>query len=773
MAMPHDDGPAGPQHGESASGTMPRSSPTASPDPRGDEEVHMREEGEPARPLIEELDSLRRRVAQLEEAEAQRRRAEAAIRRRLDFERTVSAISSHFVASDLDTAIDASLAEIGRLSGASRAYLFQFRNHGATMDNTHEWCAEGVSPEIQNLQNLRSDQTPWWMSKLRKGEAIHITDTSAMPPEASSEREILQRQGIKSLLALPVVAGGELVGFLGFDNVEETGEWPEEDLAILRVCSEILGSTLERRRTEEALRQSEARFRAIFENAAIGVTVVDADARLVDCNPAMHRMLGYADGELRGLHISQFTHPEDLPAQMELHRELFAGKRDWFQLEKRYIRKNGLVIWGRLTRSLVRSAEGEPLFSIGMVEDTTERKRAEAERERLLAQLQDVNQRLALSSLQAKQLAEEAQRRLAELEATIASIPDGLVVYGPGGEAVRMNDAASRMLGYTLDRAPQGVAERCAMLQVKTPDGRPFPPEELPPYRAMRGETVLGVMGCIYPATGGARWLSCSAAPIRTPDGQVIGAVAVLTDVTALRDLQEQQEIYGRMISHDLRSPLTSVMGHAQLLTRTLAAKGLVGEAESARYILENARRMSAMIRDLAETSHLDAGRVELHRQLVDLSQLLAEILPRAGSVGDRARIRAELPDRPLWVVCDEDRIERVVVNLVTNALKYSPAESDVVVAARRMDEEVQVSVRDSGPGIAPDHIPAIFDRFYRVSQQDRAPGMGLGLYIARMLVEAHGGRIWVESEVGKGSTFSFTLPLATGPDLSQPRFTS
>lgn len=194
----------------------------------------------------------------------ERKQAEMEIRHMLRYEKTIAQISSRFVSkSDIDVSINDSLADMGTVSGAGRAYLFLIRQGGTVMDNTHEWCAEGVSPQIHNLQNLPADMFPWWMSKLRQGEFIHIPDVSKMPAESKAEQEILQNQDIKSLLVMPVIIKGTLSGFIGLDNVSTTGEWSNHNLSLLRVCSEILGNAIERKRAEDTICQSVAHAKAL------------------------------------------------------------------------------------------------------------------------------------------------------------------------------------------------------------------------------------------------------------------------------------------------------------------------------------------------------------------------------------------------------------------------------------------------------------------------------------------------------------------------------
>jgi len=171
---------------------------------------------------------------------------------------------------------------------------------------------------------------------------------------------------------------------------------------------------------------------------------------------------------------------------------------------------------------------------------------------------------------------------------------------------------------------------------------------------------------------------------------------------------------------------------------------------------------MNAMIQDLVDMTRLESGQLALTLQAVDLHAYLANLLSRTETLLDYARIRVELPPGLPAVRADYNRLERIVINLLSNALKYSPPGTPVTVRAQQEAGMVRVSVTDEGAGIPPEEQPNLFQRYYR-AQSTRAAeeGIGLGLYITKLLVEAHGGRVWVESAMGKGSTFSFTLPTA------------
>ena len=315
------------------------------------------------------------------------RPVEETIRFRLEFEKTISSVSSRFVGiSDIDDAITDALEDIGKLSGASRAYLFLFNEDGATMDNTHEWCANGVSPQIDNLQNCSMDVAPWWMKKLRNNETIHITDVSKLPMEAQAEKEILEKQDIKSLFVLPLYIGGELNGFIGFDNVVETGGWSDNDIMLLRTSSEILGNALEHKKVEEALQESEAKYRTLVEQSLQGIVVVQG-FRIVFANKTFAKMIGYTVKELMSLppeKVRGIIHPDD---QVFVWKPL-SGKRVQPHYECRGVDKTGVVCWLEVFAKRI-GFQGEAAVQ-AVILDITDRKKAEAETIRTKEYLQNI-----------------------------------------------------------------------------------------------------------------------------------------------------------------------------------------------------------------------------------------------------------------------------------------------------------------------------------------------------------------------------------------------
>ena len=230
-----------------------------------------------------------------------------------------------------------------------------------------------------------------------------------------------------------------------------------------------------------------------------------------------------------------------------------------------------------------------------------------------------------------------------------------------------------------------------------------------------------------------------------------------------LRQLEKMREEFLHTISHDLRQPLTVIQGQAQILGHHLSKEG--GESRQARSlqaIRANAQRMASMIRDLVDSARLESGHLELNLEPKDLYSFLGDVVERAGTPEERARIQLSIGEWVPPVLVDPERLERALVNLITNALKFSPPDRPVVIQAGQAEGQAVISVVDEGIGIPAEDLGRLFERYYRgASGKKRAEGLGLGLYITRLIVEAHGGKIWVESEPDKGSKFHLALPLA------------
>jgi two-component system, OmpR family, sensor histidine kinase VicK len=344
---------------------------------------------------------------------------------------------------------------------------------------------------------------------------------------------------------------------------------------------------------------------------------------------------------------------------------------------------------------------------------------------------------------------------------------DGVLVCDVSGRAVLTNRAGARIFG--LDRPEELMRvlnESPELFAFRGPDGAPVSRDAMGLARALDGETVVEKEYLVYNRQlGRDLHVRESAAPLLDARGRISGAVAVIRDVTAFAELDQLKDQFISVAAHELKTPVAVMKGFAQTLLRT--AQDL---SPPRRRMLEaidrGADRIDNTVRELLDVSQLHLGRLELAAERVDLLQLVEEVVDRLAVAATRHRIRVVAAE-PAVVQGDHDRLAHVLGDLIDNAVRYSPEGGDVDVEMRVTGRKAIVSVRDQGVGIPREKQRHIFERFYRAHTGTPFDygGMGVGLYVAWEIIHRHGGRIWFESEEGRGSTFHFSLP-----DVSTPR---
>jgi PAS domain S-box-containing protein len=353
----------------------------------------------------------------------------------------------------------------------------------------------------------------------------------------------------------------------------------------------------------------------------------------------------------------------------------------------------------------------------------------------------------------------EAERLAAERAAILRQIADGVVLMDPTGRVTFINEAGRRL--YGLDRA-DGAADYALL----TLDGAPLAHAQQPLWRAARrGETIPAAEFIIRRGDGSEVVVRGSAAPVVAEDGSRLGAVLTLHDITARRALEREKDEFLSAVSHDLRTPLAAIKASIGVLLAHTPADFPAPLHRLLVNIDQAADRMATLVGDLLDLARLQAGRLQLELELTDL-RLVAEraaaaIEPLAQQRGQQVRV--EVPPTPVLAHADAARLERALLNLLTNAHQYGRPGGRIELQLALHDGHARLAVRDDGPGIPRELQERIFERFYRpdTEQTRRSRGAGLGLPIARAFAELHGGRLWVESEPGVGSTFVLLIPLA------------
>ena len=233
------------------------------------------------------------------------------------------------------------------------------------------------------------------------------------------------------------------------------------------------------------------------------------------------------------------------------------------------------------------------------------------------------------------------------------------------------------------------------------------------------------------------------------------------------------QEEFLALVSHELRSPLTPIHGYLALLSRLLETEG--ADERARRYLArvqEQMQRLQRLVDDLLEVERLQEGKLQLERDAVDLVPLVQGLVEALQAATDGPRVALAIAEGPLVVAGDATRLSQVVLNLLTNAARYAPDSPRIELRLRREAEEATLEVRDYGPGIPAAALPHLFDRFYQAARRTAEDGLGVGLFITRELVRAHGGAIEVRSSEGEGTTFTVRLPLLAAPEQAGPAST-
>jgi len=498
---------------------------------------------------------------------------------------------------------------------------------------------------------------------------------------------------------------------------------------------------------------------AIIASISDGLVIADAEGHLLAMNPAGLRLHQYESMEEARMHVSEYAQDfelrrldgtvlpvEEWPMTRVVQGEHFTG------CSVRVHRRDTDHVWiGAYSGTPIRDEDGVLKRAVLTIRDITPQKRAEYD---------------------ARQANAALSKRVAELNAVLESIPDAVYI-GTATGIEWANSEALEQLGYkSVEELNRHIAELADQIQTRYTDtGQRIPPEDEGFARALSGETFVRDVIVRHLQSGEDRILRSAAAPVRV-DGDVVSAVAVNTDITervrakdALREAKERAEtaLQSRdevlaVVSHDLRSLLSTVLLGSSMIQQSPKSASRYG-----RIIEQTARQMHHLIDDLLDVACLKAGRsLPIQPEVITLADVLQEgygtLAPQLEAKG--VRFDGELPAADCRVHIDSKRILQVITNLIGNALKFVPEGGQITVRVDEQAHAVAIAVCDTGPGIAQADQERIFKPFWKKDDTAR-DGAGLGLPIARGIVERHGGDMRVSSTPGEGATFTFTLPRA------------
>lgn len=607
------------------------------------------------------------------------------------------------------------------------------------------------------------------------------------------ENDALRRAEVHALYGVPLIAGGKVIGVAKMGSRTAT-EFSEDDKLLFETMASRVTQLIQSVGWQAQVEQSNDRNQAILNAALDSVVSMSESGLVVDWNPAAERTFGYSQSEALGADMADLIIP---PSHRSAHRNgvkryLQTGEERYFNRRLHFpaLRRDGSEFPAELT---ITRVHGRERMFTGFIRDLTEEKRAEKERQRLADQLSRASE--------AQRFLSEAGKRLSaslDYEATLASIAQLAVpTLGDWCAVDVMQDRRLRRISVAhVDPSKRALVQDLASRYPPDPDAPQGPARVV---RTGESELVSDIPDSTLIATArdsehlsilrGLALKSYVSVPI-TIRGSVFGAITIVSaesahryseaDVPLVEELAlriatavENARLYTEaraaararedvlaIVSHDLRSPLGSIAMSADLLSMAAPSASKDKALEQIEVIRRAAGRMGHLIDDLLDMASIQAKRLSVDRRPTELIPMLREALeahePQAKEKG--VVLRPSFGEEDLVLSCDRNRLIQALSNLLSNAVKFCSAGDAVTLGARRLDDKVLLSVADTGPGIQASDLDEIFNPYWSANSKG-VKGTGLGLYITKAIVEAHGGKIWVESELGVGTTFYFILP--------------
>lgn len=504
------------------------------------------------------------------------------------------------------------------------------------------------------------------------------------------------------------------------------------------ICRDIT----ERKLAEETLKESEERFRKIFEESPFGIAMMGKDFGIIRANASLCEMLDYTEEEIKSLTFNDFIHTDYISGDEIFMLKLIAGEIPIYHTEKRYMRKGGTTIWGSTTVSIVRSNNDEVLYFLAMVEDITLRKKTE----------------------------KELERSFSLLKATLESTADGILVVDADGRIMQYNKKFGEMWripAKIMESGDDNKAIQYVLDQLINPEDFIRQVTQLYKDRDISNFDLVEFRdGRIFERYSQPQKIS----------GKSVGRVWSFRDITekkrAEADLiaaKEKAEESDRLktaflhnVSHEIRTPMNAIIGFSALLNEHDTT-----EEERSQYIdiiFQSGDQLLSIINDIVDIANVESGQVKLNFSEMNLNKSLRNLK-------DQFRYKAEpgivninlktgLPDKDAIIETDSTKLIQILSNLINNATKYT-SKGQIAFGYIRKHKFLEFFVKDTGIGIPLEYHEKIFERFYQVDStaSKKFSGTGLGLSIVKAYVELLGGKIWVNSNPGKGTKFNFTIP--------------
>lgn len=484
-----------------------------------------------------------------------------------------------------------------------------------------------------------------------------------------------------------------------------------------------------------------------LDSANSGIIITDnkqPDNPIVYCNKAFEKISGYSHEEIIG-HNCRFLQAEDRAQSQRQLLKTSIEKGEECRVEIRNYRKNGDLFWNELYIAPVKDENGEVSHFIGVQNDITDRKKIEHD---LREEKESVESKIAQRT---KELVESE----IFLSSIIQTVRESLLVLSPDFKVLSANNHFLKTFKVTSEETVGKILYELGNNQWNIPALKELLIKILPTSNPVIDFEVEHTFPHI-----GKRLMLLNAYRIEFDGSYKDRILLAIEDISEKREMERRKDDFLSIASHELKTPLTTIKGLVQLLQR-MSSGGITEKfLDTLGKVSLHVDKLNNLITELLDTSKIQSGNIELHTEPFNVDHFLKETIDNLVFTTPHYNISVEGSTDAI-VMGDELQLSQVVNNLISNAVKYAPDSEKIEVYISKVGNYVKISITDYGMGISSQDKSKIFDRFFRVGDiQKKFPGLGIGLYISKEIVSNHKGTLWVESEIGKGSTFSFTLPI-------------
>lgn len=520
---------------------------------------------------------------------------------------------------------------------------------------------------------------------------------------------------------------GEYEGLLVM--MTDISERKKAELSVIKLNQNL--NRLIKERTFQ-LERKEDFFRAIFEQAAIGICLYEISGQLLQANRYFCDLLGYSNSEIKGKSLLEFIIPSSRKQTLKYVNKLLITDKISLSFECRFLLKNETFNWVKITISLIKNEQKQPLYLLAMVENIEQHKQIEKQ----------------------LKVSEKKYQTLFEL------LPVGVSVTDSEGNILEVNNCSENLLGISIqEHLKRNLYD--SHWNIINSNKTLLSPSEYPAIQAIKTQKVVkNVEIGVTKPNGDVTWLSVNASPIPWEN---YGAVTIFNDITERKKIEQMKDEFVSITSHELRTPLTSIKASLGLLstgklgTFTEKGKKLLDFASS------DIRRLERLINDILEHQRLRFDSQVLQYGEINIDTIIEQSVNVIQPLADKKQIDLSVLADSVNISADGDRLIQLLTNLLSNAIKVSENNTKIRLKCTVKEDHTLWEIEDQGVGIPPDKLEIIFEPFCQINSSDsrKYQGTGLGLAICRSIVNSHGGKIWVESELGVGSKFSFTIPLS------------